>query len=999
MCALLPTYLSLNFLAFTGSSSHMQIIVFLSALFVVFDYDAISKKELATETCQGTVSLVAASNWTSSTWDQGLASAQPDSHQPPFARPNLFKVGPESNLQDVDTTMEMRTLQEDDQRQRSSLSFLRSTLDSVCRRTIVLSGSMGLEQQQHPTLQQCQPAENQKPIPIQACPAQGEWQEGQGVEQTGFERRWKRQGQCQAWWQTCRWIRRLCTTVSFCNLPVLAVPYTLDSGCSSSPDWRFSTLALGQWEHPIQRRQQRAGRCFGQSVSRQRADAGRHPRASGQGESANLSLNNERFAYRDQQFRKSQKAPTRGVRGQACPQASLDAAFGRLHRIVAEAIGRVQPTTEFVSRARKQSCSRYSSGQYGHSELESTGSWKWNHLAASSGTLATCQSRFDTSQGQRDHRATEASTTMFGRMCCSDRCQAFEREGCRRGVGFRRRRERQEATTLARTHLMIDGRVSPCLQLSEGHYGRKIAFNPLVEAYGSGNHCCAASWGFDVCRTFDYNDYRFHHAVGVPVDFNFDAYAFVLCKHKRTANCLRYQVLVDQSLHFSPTIPLRSRLLDERNSVSVSAGSDEYVHEEGPDRLGDPEDEQLVIIDGWQDLLEMLHQQTPSPGSLIHLEMYGLHITHHSIRITDCESTIAAIREAVQQSWSDAMPPRSVAYIHLVRPQEQRHARAVVLQLIVEIVPFGVDIPPNDVPILRRIRWHSDHSMTLETAYMRDHQTGYELLFDAHLDEWCHPRHGVQCNVHIESQMALMAHRHHLLPGSLIEIFIHDDDRPEPSTSSQHVDPPSGLPRPVTDGFDVLREWLVERPHPQVSLVMYGLLASSLGTRYTTSQAVLQAWHDYTQPDTFTLSIVKPQDDRQPNHLHLIVEIMNPPQARPAGYLPVLQRISWRNIWQGDTSAAVYRWPGQNMREMLAACNLAEWCGPSTRAICRIQVERRFIGITEPIELQAGSLVEVFVSLQHADDDGFSLLQTGTPISAAHWTTIGHDEPSNVSCT
>ena len=312
---------------------------------------------------------------------------------------------------------------------------------------------------------------------------------------------------------------------------------------------------------------------------------------------------------------------------------------------------------------------------------------------------------------------------------------------------------------------MIVGRVSPCLQLSEGHHGRKVAFNPLVEAYGSDNHCCAASWGLDVCRTFDYNDYRFHHAIEVPVDFNLDAYAFVL-QAQRTANCLRYQVLVDQSLHLSFTTPLRSRLLDERNSVSVSAGSDEYTHEEGLDRLGDPEDEQLVIIDGWQDLLEILHQQTPSPDSLIHLEMYGLHITHHSIRITDCESTIAAIREAVQQSWRDAMPPQSVAYIHLVRPQEQRHARAVVLQMIVEIAPFGVDIPPNDVPILRRIRWHSDHSITLETAYMRDHQTGYELLFDVHLDEWCHPRHGVQCNLRIESQIALMAHRHHLLPGS-----------------------------------------------------------------------------------------------------------------------------------------------------------------------------------------------------------------------------------------
>lgn len=79
---------------------------------------------------------------------------------------------------------------------------------------------------------------------------------------------------------------------------------------------------------------------------------------------------------------------------------------------------------------------------------------------------------------------------------------------------------------------MIVGRVSPCLQLSEGHHGRKVAFNPLVEAYGSDNHCCAASWGLDVCRTFDYNDYRFHHAIEVPVDFNLDAYLRAFCDYK-----------------------------------------------------------------------------------------------------------------------------------------------------------------------------------------------------------------------------------------------------------------------------------------------------------------------------------------------------------------------------------------------------------------------------------------------------------------------------------
>ena len=186
---------------------------------------------------------------------------------------------------------------------------------------------------------------------------------------------------------------------------------------------------------------------------------------------------------------------------------------------------------------------------------------------------------------------------------------------------------------------------------------------------------------------------------------------------------------------------------------------------------------------------------------------------------------------------------------------------------------------------------------------------------------------------------------------------------------------------------------------------MYGLFGSSLGTRYSTSQAdsqqvhatVYHVWQDYVLPDTSVmLHMVRPQDDRQPDHLHLIVELTSPSQTRPAGYLPILQKISWHDIWHGDTSAAVYRLPGQNMREMLAACSLAEWCGPHTRAICRIQVERRSIPVAELIEFQVGSLLEIRVSLQHAEEDGASLLQSGAPVAAIHRTTTKHVEPSNV---
>ena len=55
----------------------------------------------------------------------------------------------------------------------------------------------------------------------------------------------------------------------------------------------------------------------------------------------------------------------------------------------------------------------------------------------------------------------------------------------------------------------------------------------------------------------------------------------------------------------SPINPLSHRLLDERNSASVSAEPAEHTHIEGQEHHGDPEDEQLVIIDGWQELLDI----------------------------------------------------------------------------------------------------------------------------------------------------------------------------------------------------------------------------------------------------------------------------------------------------------------------------------------------------------------------------------------------------------
>ena len=437
------------------------------------------------------------------------------------------------------------------------------------------------------------------------------------------------------------------------------------------------------------------------------------------------------------------------------------------------------------------------------------------------------------------------------------------------------------------------------------------------------------------------------------------------------------------------TLPLHCRLLDERNSVSVSAGADEYTHFDGLERNRDPEDEQLVIIDGWQDLLDILHQHTPSPDFLIHLEMYGLHITHHSIRITECEATIAAIREAystilarcnattkyrIYSSCASTgtstcssscspgyrwdCPPLELTFLRMMCPFFDVSDGIVIIQWLWRPHTCVINKQALNYCLTRTLM----NGATLTTEFNATCTLNHVLLWWP-IDITCYL---VPCSRFSSMMMTDRDFRGLLRISRSILIFNQK------------------LQQPASGSIDVLQEWLAECSCSHVALVMYGLFGSSLGTRYATSQAdyqqvrsvVLHVWQDYVHPETsVTLLMVRPQDDQQLDHLHLIVEFTRPSQARPAGYLPILQRISWHNIWQGDTSAAVYRVSGQNMRQLLAACSLSEWCGPSTRAMCRIQVERQLIPISDSIELQAGSLLEILVSLQHSENDEVFFLQ------------------------
>ena len=101
------------------------------------------------------------------------------------------------------------------------------------------------------------------------------------------------------------------------------------------------------------------------------------------------------------------------------------------------------------------------------------------------------------------------------------------------------------------------------------------------------------------------------------------------------------------------------------------------------------------------------------------------------------------------------------------------------LQVIVEIIPFGVDVPQNELPILYKVRRHGS-GFEPRSAYIRDMQTGYETLTDAGVGDDCHPIHGSRCQVRIEGRAAPLPQRDAVRPGSVVDISIHEDAPQEP---------------------------------------------------------------------------------------------------------------------------------------------------------------------------------------------------------------------------
>ena len=297
---------------------------------------------------------------------------------------------------------------------------------------------------------------------------------------------------------------------------------------------------------------------------------------------------------------------------------------------------------------------------------------------------------------------------------------------------------------------------------------KQVCFEDEVEAYRSDFGSGAASRSLEIATSSNV-DLTLPWLHSVRFEYNYlNPYDAVL-----HAMATRFQVcfpdLDTSQLHdmVNPAVS-QCRLLDEH---LTNCAIDEDIREAEPEDFG--LQELPVLLDEEEDVRLLIEGLATQEDGSITIEMFGLIVTHHSVRTASSAPDVESIKETVRQTWQDVTPRGSITNAHPLRPQDSISDN--VIQFLVEILPPEIRVPPIDVPVLRRSKWYSDDSVSVETAYMRDSQTGYELLIDAGHAEWCFSSRDIQCNLHIEGRIAFLSLRHPLRAGAVLSFFIHDD--------------------------------------------------------------------------------------------------------------------------------------------------------------------------------------------------------------------------------
>ena len=254
-------------------------------------------------------------------------------------------------------------------------------------------------------------------------------------------------------------------------------------------------------------------------------------------------------------------------------------------------------------------------------------------------------------------------------------------------------------------------------------------------------------------------------------------------------------------------------------------------------------------------------------------------------------------------------------------------------------------------------------------------------------DRWCivgqqivgnHDHRPIYNQPYSKTRLLDQRHSDTALPG--------DEHLPEEHVAEERAT--LGDPLLAVDDLEYLNyllDSLREARASEITLVSFGLYATSVGTRRATSPpdetsiraAVLEMWADYFVGEAYAvLHMVRPQEFLANVEIHFIIEFGNRALPLPRGDIPILRRTTWHEVWHDAEPVASYVSQRLSPQEVINQCGLSEWCNVHTRTTCNLHVEKRICLPLVRVQLSPGSLVEIFIHFNPVEEeDETSLFQ------------------------
>ena len=488
----------------------MHFLFFLSSILVVLRYDAYTEEAFEEGTSYSAKTLVALQDRPDFAFGLGSTKSGADSQEPPLAGPSLCREGQTSPEDDVVTSLEVRDLSTNGQRQRPPLSWLRLPLDPMCRscpsrspRDMELGRVSAVE---------CKEEEKvEKPISPQESSGQ------HLCSQRERQGKWKREGQKFG----KHWI---CATLAVLQLPDFPLGIgTMDYRDSGVQQWRDSS-AYPVTELKYLDGEHRTGRGPCSSIPRSGSDAQRCARSDRPHKFPDGTIHHQGLACGDEQPWESQKDVAGDHRSEACPQGSVDATSSGFCGVVEQATTGFHAATSYVCRKGEQGNSRHPVGQQGNPNSESaSGRGRQQIIPTTCRADAVHTHRCPNQKRSRGCRSPEEAAEGISELLGGHWRQG--QQGHRRDPGVRRGggRGNPQETKVPRTSASSNrptnwtrcqdvkmGRV-PCRHsLSKEHTRpQRPFFNPVAEAYDDHGGRCAASCGLEPVITFRLHDFIF----------------------------------------------------------------------------------------------------------------------------------------------------------------------------------------------------------------------------------------------------------------------------------------------------------------------------------------------------------------------------------------------------------------------------------------------------------------------------------------------------------